>query len=314
MSNTNLNTKETKWSYSRLSCYKQCHFQYKLKYVDKHYPPFGNVATEFGTAIHHAEESIANCIKNNLSIDYIKIKNQFIIDCAKVSNKYAEWSVPNKDSGKTYEEQKYYYLTYGIYRLERYMRANPSYIIKGAEVPIDYYYGNKRFTGSIDRLIFDTVTNTYLIQDIKSWPIMAPKHSEEKKLPVQLAIYSLALSEMEKCNINSIKCQYDLPLVDNIYDAGDPGFINTTKEYLDKWFAGIEAENWKPSATPLCAWCPFSSTNPDSTEEFKFLCPYHSIWERDVRAKGTAAKMANCWKGMEHHEAVMENYLRKGVK
>lgn len=160
--------KEIKWSYSRLSCYKQCHFQYKLKYVDKHFPPFGNVATEFGTAIHHAEETIGNYIKDKQPIDYIKIKNQFILDCTKISFKYKEWFQPNKDSGKTYEEQKLYYLRYGVYRLEQFMSQHPTYEIKGAEVAIDYYYKDKHFTGSIDRLLFDNKTGTYYIQDIKS--------------------------------------------------------------------------------------------------------------------------------------------------
>lgn len=307
-------SKEIKWSYSRLSCYKQCHFQYKLKYVDKHFPPFGNVATEFGTAIHHAEETIGNFIKDNQPINYVQVKNQFILDCAKTSFKYKEWFQQNKDSGKTYEEQKYYYLKYGVYRLENFMKNHPTYIIKGAEVPIDYYYKDKRFTGSIDRLLFDTATGIYYIQDIKSWPVMEPKHTEDKKLPVQLAVYSLALSEMVGCDLDHIKCQYDLPLVDNIYDAGEPGFIDVTKEHLDEWFAGIEAQDWHPVATALCAWCPFSATNPDSSKDFKYLCPYHSVWDRELKAKGTSNKPANHWAGIENHESIMENYLRKEVK
>ena len=193
------------------------------------------------------------------------------------------------------------------------MLAHPTYIIKGAEVPIDYMYGDKGFTGSIDRLIYDTATNTYLIQDIKSWQIMEGKHDDDRKLPVQLAVYSLALSEMENCALDNIHCQYDLPLLDNIYDAGDPGFIDTTKEHLDEWFAEIAAENWKPTVSSLCAWCPFSATNPDSTTAFKYLCPYHSIWDRELREKGTSWKAANRWEGIEKHEAIMERYLKKEV-
>lgn len=306
-------TKEIKWSYSRLSCYDHCHFQYKLKYVDLHYPPFGNVATEFGTAVHKAEESIANCIKDNRAIDYVAIKNQFIIDCAKVAYKYTDWWQANKDSGKTYEEQKQYYLTYGVYRLEKFMQAHPSYIIVGAEVKIDYLYKNNHFTGSIDRLLFDKATSTYYIQDIKSWPIMEPKHTADKKLPTQLAIYSLALAEMKSWNLDAIKCQYDLPLVDGIFDAGESGFIQKTTQALDEWFAGIEAQNWKPTASALCAWCPFSATNPDSSADFKYLCPYHSVWDRELREKGTSNKMANSWQGIERHEAIMEAYTRKEV-
>jgi hypothetical protein len=304
--------KEIKWSYSRLHTYGDCHFHYKLKYVDKNYPKFGNIATEFGTAIHHAEEKIANFIKDGQPIDYIDIKNRFIIDCAKVSYKYRdEWYSPNKDSGKTYEEQKYLYLKQYVYDLEKFMAAHPSYIIKGAEVPIDYYYGKYRFTGSIDRLIYDTATDTYLIQDIKSWPIMENKHEDDCKLPIQLGVYSLALSEMYKCDLDKIRCQYDLPLVaQRFFDAGPAGYLDKSKTQLDKWFKGIEEENWKPSPSALCAYWPFSVTNPEAEAKLRTLCPYHSIWDRVTRNKNVMYVPANKWQGIDQHQTIMEDYLK----
>lgn len=308
-----LNTKpikEIKWSYSRLSCYGGCPFRYKLQYVDGNYPKFGNIATEFGSAIHAAEETIANHIKAGETIDYITIKNTFIIACAKVSYRYFKdwWSV-NKDSGKTYEEQKLYYLTKGIYRLEQYMKDHPTYVIDGAEVKIDYYYKGNRFIGSIDRLIFDTATNSYIVQDIKSWPCI-DKHKDELKTPVQLAAYSLALAEMRNCKLESISCQYDLPLVNEIFDAGKNNYIEDAMKTLDEEFSGIAKEDWTPNPKPLCAWCPFSKTNPDAQPELKHLCPYHSIWDRDVRNPKTSVIPEFRWKGISKHEDVMQEYLK----
>ena len=100
--------KKIKWSYSRLGCYKDCHFKYKLKYVDGNYPPPDSSALEFGTAVHHAEEAIANCIKDNLPIDYIKIRNQFIIDCAKIDKKYNYWFIQDQYSGQKKKKKKYF--------------------------------------------------------------------------------------------------------------------------------------------------------------------------------------------------------------
>ena len=304
--------KEIKWSYSRLSCYEKCPFQYKLKYVDKNYPKFGNVATDFGSAIHHAEEKIANAIQDNQPIDYIKIKNEFIVECAKVAQRYPkDWFDVNKDSGKTYEEQKFIYLRQLIYRLEAFMKDHPNYKILGAEEKIDYRYKDKyRFDGSIDRFLYDTSTNQYIIQDIKSWPIMEGKHDDERSLPIQLAVYSMAVAEKYNYDVNQIKCQYDLPLVNNIYDAGDPGFIDKAKKELDKLFAKIEAKDWKPKQSALCAWCPYSATNPDAEPQLKHLCPYHSIWDREVRNPKTSGIPFIKWEGMEMHEYIMEKYLK----
>lgn len=303
--------KKIKWSYSRLGCYKDCHFKYKLKYVDGNYPPPDSSALEFGTAVHHAEEAIANCIKDNLPIDYIKIRNQFIIDCAKIDKKYNDWFIPDKDSGKTYEEKKYFYLDYGIYRLEKYMNAHPNLKIVGAEVPINFLYKDietKQFTGSIDRLLFNTETNTYIIQDIKTWPIMEPKHSDERKTPVQLAIYSVALAKEKNIDPYSIKCQYDLPLVDGVFDAGTIDYIERAQDIVDKAFDGIEKCDWHPTTSALCAYCSFSSTNPNADAKYKFLCPYHSIWDRDLRLPNTAKAPFLAWGGMDKHEHNMQLY------
>lgn len=301
-----------KWSYSRLSCYGHCPMQYKLKYVDKNYPPFGSLATEFGSAIHHAEEAIANYIKDNKPINYNEIKNNFIIECAKIDYKYKDWFVPNKDSNKTYEEQKYYYLNQGIYRLEKLMKDNPNLEIVGAELKIDYLYKDdpiKRFDGSIDRLLHDKTTDTYIVQDVKSWPIMEGKHDSDQKTPVQLGIYALAWAKQQGIDVNKVKCQYDLPLLDRYVDAGiDPEFFQRVYADVDKNFAGIFSKDWHPIVSALCAYCPFSQTNPEAEEPYKSLCPYHSIWDRDLRLPNTAKAPFLAWKGIESHEHTMEIY------
>lgn len=303
--------KEIKWSYSRVDCYKGCHFKYKLKYEDGNYPPPDSAALEFGTAVHHAEETIANFIKDAQPINYNQVKNRFIIDCAKIDTKYGDWFTPDNDTGKTYEEKKYYYLESGIYRLEKYMNEHPNLKIVGAEVGIDFYYKDledKHFTGSIDRLLYDTEKESYIIQDIKTWPIMEPKHNDEKNTPVQLAIYSVALAKEKGIDPYSIKCQYDLPLVNEIFDAGTEDYIERATGIVDKAFGGIAIADWHPTASALCAYCPFSATNPNASPKFKFLCPYHSIWDRELRLPKTAAAPFLAWKGINNHEHTMEVY------
>lgn len=242
-------------------------------------------------------------------IDYISLKNTFIIAGAKIKDKYKEeWYTQDSQSLKTYEQKFYYYLQDGIYRLERLLNEHPEYQIVGAEVPIDFKYnGDKRFTGSIDRLIYDTVNKSYLIQDIKSWPTIE-KHKDDLPTPLQFVVYSLALAEMKNCDVSKIKCQYDLPLADGIYDAGTKGFIARGTKKLDELFEGVYSFDWTPSPKPLCAWCEFSTTNPDAPKEGRGLCPYHSIWDRETRVSDEMYIPANRWIDEAHHSLIAERY------
>ena len=298
---------KTKWSYSRLDCYKQCKFKYKLKYVDKHYFYSGSIATEFGTAIHEAEEKIANSIQINRPIEYNKIKNEFILKCDKIKYKYYdEWFGENDDN---YDSKFYYYLTSGIYRLENFVTDHPDIRVVGAEVPVNYSYKGKVFTGFIDRLLYDTRSCKYIIQDIKTWPSIE-KHKDDLVTPMQFVVYSLALADMKECSVEMISCQYDLPFENNYFDAGTKGFIARGTKKMDELFDGIFSFDYEPSPKPLCAWCEFSVTNPNAPEEGKHLCPYHSIWDREIRDKKTCCIPANRWDGLEADKSISESYIK----
>ena len=64
---------DERFSYSKLSTFKQCGFKYKLRYVDKHRVKNDTVATYFGTLVHYTEECIAKCIKGGIPIDYNEV-------------------------------------------------------------------------------------------------------------------------------------------------------------------------------------------------------------------------------------------------
>ena len=80
--------KKIDYSYSRVGLYTQCGFKYKLKYIDKNYDYSGNIATSFGSAMHSAEEAIANSIIAKEPINYVAIKNKFIIELARIRSKF----------------------------------------------------------------------------------------------------------------------------------------------------------------------------------------------------------------------------------
>lgn len=270
-----------RFSYSKISCYDQCHFKYKLKYEDKNFLFSASIATDFGSLVHSIEEDIAHAIKAERPIDYVALKNKFIIETRKIAQKYPTEFFAKDKSDRTYQDKVYLYLDSAIYRLEKFMRANPDLRILGIEQKFDFDYdGVHSFNGSIDRAFVNIKTNDILIQDIKSWAV--PAQNSELKAPLQFAVYTMAAHELWKTPIEKIKCEYDLPLCDITQPALSENIVADGKPVLDKLFKGIMTKNFKPTVTALCHWCEYNPlTNPSILEtKPDAVCPYFSTWQK----------------------------------
>ena len=270
-----------RYSYSKISTYKQCKFKFKLKYLDKNYLFSANIATEFGSLIHEIEEAIAKSLQNNQAIDYVTLKNHFILETRKIAHKYPNEFYSKDKSDRTYQEKTYLYLSSAIYRLEKFMQNNPHLRIIGIEQQFEYNYDNiHSFNGSIDRAFLNTQTGEVLIQDIKSWSV--PTQPSELKAPLQFAIYMMAAEQLWDVPLEKIKCEYDLPLCDIVQQATSSDLVVEGKTLLDKLFAGIHANNFKPTITALCHWCEYNPlTNPSIlTTKPEAVCPYFSTWQQ----------------------------------
>ena len=127
-----------KFSYSKISCYKQCGFKYLIKYKEKNHIYSANIATDFGSLIHSIEEDIATSIQSEQPINYTKLKNKFIIESRKIAQKYPTDFFSQDKSGRTYQEKMYIYLDSAIYRLENYLKCHPELRIIGIEQKFDY--------------------------------------------------------------------------------------------------------------------------------------------------------------------------------
>ena len=287
-----------RYSYSKISTYKQCKFKFKLRYLDKNFIFNDTIATNFGTLIHQTEEMIAQNIQKNEPINYITLKNNFIIESKKLAHKYPVEFFNKDKSGKTYQEKVYIYLEHGIYRLESFMKQHPELQIIGIEQNFEYNYdGVHSFTGSIDRAFIDINTGELLIQDVKSWPV--PAKDSELKAPLQFAIYMMAAHELWNIPVEKIKCEYDLPLCNMTQPALSNDIVGEGRKELNKLFDGIQANNFKPSVTALCHWCEFNPLNNPSILDTKpnAICPYFSTWQKSGdNVKGTLVN----WQGLEN--------------
>lgn len=300
-----------KFSYSKLSTYEQCPFKYKLVYIDKIRVDQGNIATYFGSLVHYIEEKIGNYIKAGEEIDYEKLtylfynadftsKGSQLLGINKIRELYpVEFLEPDKN-GKTYADKADIYINSGIKRLETFMKNNPNLEIYATEQPFTLYYKDYTFQGFIDRIFKDKTTNSYLIEDIKTYS--SPLDKSALTTPLQFVIYAKALETVfEKAEI---KCAYDLPLCDLKQDAGTKGFIERGISKINKLLDEIESFNYAPKPCPLCHWCIFSGTYPNQPEEAKNLCPYFCHWTRENKDFSVEYD----WMGIENHESILEAF------
>lgn len=281
MQEIDTNTSIEKFSYSKISTYLQCKFKFKLKYFDKNFLFSANIATDFGSLVHETEELIAKNILSAEEINYKDLKNRFIIESKKLAHKYPTEFYAKDKSGRSYLDKTYYYLNNAIYRLEQFLTENPNYTIIGIEQKFEYLYkDNYLFTGSIDRAFLDTATGNIIIQDIKTWPVLA----SEKDLvaPLQFVIYTLAAQELWKTDIANIKCEYDLPLCEARQRATSEDLVTTGIATIDKALKGIKENKFRPSISALCHWCEYNPlTNPDILNTCpEAVCPYFSTWQK----------------------------------
>ena len=270
-----------RFSYSKISCYKQCAFKWYLKYHEKNFIDSSSIATEFGSLVHSIEEDLAATIQAGVTINYTALKNKFIIECRKLAQKYPTEFFTTDKSGRTYQEKMYLYLESAIYRLERFMQQHPELQIIGIEQKFEYDYdGVHSFNGSIDRAFQNVETGEIIIQDIKTWSV--PAQTSDLKAPLQLAVYMMAAEKLWGTSFDKIKCEYDLPLCDITQSALSDDIVAESKPVLDKLFKGIKDKNFKPTITALCHWCEYNPlTNPGILDtKPEAVCPYFSTWQK----------------------------------
>ena len=270
-----------RYSYSKISTYKQCKFKFKLKYLDKNFLYRNTIATDFGSLIHETEENIAKALQAGVAVNYTQLKNNFIIEARKLAIKYPTEFFSKDKSDRTYQEKTYLYLEFAIYRLEKFLASNPQLRILGIEQKFEYDYdGVHSFNGSIDRAFINLETDELLIQDIKSWPVPASK--SELTTPLQFAVYTMAAEQLWGVPASRIKCEYDLPLCDEVQSAISTNLVEEGREALDKLFNGIHSNDFKPTVSALCHWCEYNPlVNPEIIDtKPEAVCPYFSTWQK----------------------------------
>ena len=308
--------KPTKYSYSRLNTFDQCGFKYYLQYDQGHYIHTDSLAADFGTLCHKILEDIGLDLKFGRKPDYEKyIKDFYDLNIPKkdeydteggvfgikiLQKKYArEFFEGNKD-GISFDTKANAFINTGIYRLENYISTHPGLSVWGCEQYFDVNFINHRFSGKIDRILYDEINDKYIIEDIKTKD--HPFRDDDLITPLQFVIYVKALCDMLGIKEEQIECYYDLPICDLRQRGGSKGFVKRGVTKLENMFKAIESKDFVPHPSRLCWWCQFNHSNPKAPKEGKGLCPYYSLWRPDHKT----FDVANLWEGMERHQIIVK--------
>ena len=180
------------WSYSRISTYAQCKYQFYLKYIvndTDEYMPEGNYYAEVGSYVHSILEKI---FKGELSVDDAA---QYFVDNYENNVFY---SVKQSIMDKTFDMCADYFADLSLEWLN-------DFDIVGVEKEIETYIGEYKFTGFIDLLIRDKKTGDFIIIDHKSAKYPFSKKTQKllkasensfESYKKQMYLYSHAIKEM----------------------------------------------------------------------------------------------------------------------
>ena len=277
------------FSYSKMEVYKNCPYQYDLKYNQKKRSVDTTIALELGTLCHYVLEMKGKAIKDGKEVDY-DLLNRILLDgvtevdesdektketilgLTDLKKKYwEEWYVPDNASGMNYEEKMQVFDKVLQFEMEGSEWAPYRF-----EMPFDFVWKDRIIiTGFIDRI--DKKGDEYKTVDYKT----SKKAYDSKKLATSLQFGIYALAILNEFGVLPTESEYSFVLIDEKQLALTKGWEKRLIKALDKLLDSID-ENakegvWKPNPTPLCHWCNYCETNPNA-HEFKNECRYYSLW------------------------------------
>ncbi len=277
------------FSYSKMDVYKNCPYQYDLKYNQKKYSDDTSIALEIGSLLHYVLEQKGKALVLGQVVDYSKLSEimhngtnetdektkEQLFGIKGLRKKYWEtWSIPDSE-GRTYDQK----LELFDKVLHTEMEENDGWTPYLFEYPFEFVWNNRVIIkGFIDRI--DIKDDEYRTCDYKT----SKKVYDSSKLAtsLQFGIYALAiLNDFDKLPIESL---YRFILLDDRQQALTKGWekrlIKALNGIFDKIDADTESGIWIPKPTPLCHWCNYCLHNTDATD-YKYECEYYSLWTPD---------------------------------
>lgn len=287
-------------SYSGLETFRNCEYQYNLKYGEKKYTKETTLALELGSLCHLILELKCNYIKVGKPVDYDYLHfilkygsvdtnektKEHILGVDELKRKYfEEWYEPDNASGMTYAEKMEVFEKVINEEMNDTSIWHPIY----AELPFEFVYKDRViFNGFIDRVDIN-VYGSFRCLDYKTSKALFPANKVVTSL--QFGIYAMAIyQEFGQIPVSFL---YRFILIDENQKAMTTGWEKRLEKTLDNALNKMDKNKksgiWLPKPSALCHWCNFSNTNPKAYE-FKGDCEYYSLWTPENKVWATNKK------------------------
>ena len=270
-----------KLSYSAIDQFSQCKYRYWLHYEEKNYPKQHAIALSLGTFLHSAMEYKGRALMANEKAptkDEAKAKFSEEFEALQ-ADFWEEFATPDKD-GRLYSDKiNTFWENYDEEMID------PAWKVVGCEHEFYFTYRGYIFHGFIDRLD-QNENGDYRVVDYKS----ARKCYSPKQRAYALQMFIYALGVYTKYGKLPTDFTYDFLFFDFDNNRLMPALnkedsLEECADAFDTLLNNIESCKdtgaYVPTTSPLCYWCEFNELNPNSTDNMKHLCDFHSMWMPD---------------------------------
>lgn len=288
------------FSYSKMEVYKNCPYQYNLKYNQKKFTDDTSIALELGSLLHYILEQKGKMLTRNTGslfeqpfVNYEWLgelmfngvtetdekTKEHLLGINALKKKYFEtWYEKDNASGMTYED-KMQVFDKVLHNEMEWSYENEFWKPYLFEYEFEFVWHDRAIIkGFIDRI--DKKDEEYQTIDYKT----SKKVYDSSKLATSLQFGIYALAILNDFGVLPSQSKYRFILLDETQSALTKGWEKRLIKALDSIFDKIDADEkagiYKPSPSPLCHWCNFCSHNPDATD-YKFDCEYYSLWTPD---------------------------------
>ena len=286
------------FSYSKMEVYKNCPYQYDLKYNQKKFTDDTSIALELGSLLHYVLEQKGRMLNRNTGSifdpPYVNYEwlNELILNgvteidektkenilgIKELKKKYFEtWYEKDNASGMTYDD-KMQVFNKVLHDEMEWTLENGFWRPHLFEHPFEFVWDNRVIIkGFIDRI--DKKENEYRTIDYKT----SKKVYDPSKLSTSLQFGIYALAIYKDFGVLPSESNYRFILLDETQSALTKGWekrlIKALTGIFDKIDADTKSNIWEPKPSPLCHWCNFCTHNPNAYE-YKNDCEYYSLWE-----------------------------------
>ena len=263
------------FSYSKIDTYRNCPYQFDLKYNQGKYSSDTSIALEIGSLLHYVLEQKGKALVTGQKIDYDLLNNIVQDGTKKIDEKTKEqlpgikelkkkyweiWHVPDSE-GRTYDQK----LELFDKVLHTEMEENDGWVPYLFEYPFEFVWHDRVIVkGFIDRI--DQKSGEFRTVDYKT----SKKSYDSSKLATSLQFGIYALGILNEFGVLPTESMYRFILLNDIQKALTKGWEKRLIKVLDGIFDKIDDDSksgtWFPKASPLCHWCNFCSHNPDAKD------------------------------------------------